>query len=144
MNNSKVPEGINKWNWGAFLLTPFWLLSHQEWVGLICWLPHLIFNINLALLMSSHNKLLGANLIIFTIVVRPILFIVYICVALYFGVYGNVRFWGKTNLTSVKEFRIHQRKWAIGGICFGIPYSLLNFYLWERFIDWEYFIINQY
>lgn len=34
-----VPEEIQGWNWGAFLLAPFWLGSHRIWIGFIALVP---------------------------------------------------------------------------------------------------------
>ncbi|CAN1208613.1 hypothetical protein TUMEXPCC7403_00230 [Tumidithrix helvetica PCC 7403] len=62
MTVNKISESIGGWNWGAFFLTPFWALSNQAWLGLICWLPHLILNLILAILMSNQKNLIGAVL----------------------------------------------------------------------------------
>ncbi|CAN1213499.1 hypothetical protein TUMEXPCC7403_25055 [Tumidithrix helvetica PCC 7403] len=142
MNADEIPKGIDGWNWGAFLLTPFWSLSNQAWLGLICWLPHLILNLTLAILMSSQKNLLGTALNILGLW-KFLFFVVYFGVAIFLGTYGNHISWEKTNWSNVQEFRAYQRHWAIAGICFGIPYSLLNFYLWERFTDFAYYIVNQ-
>lgn len=34
-----VPEEIKGWNWGAFLLTPFWLISNRVWIGIFAFVP---------------------------------------------------------------------------------------------------------
>jgi hypothetical protein len=34
------PAGVPGWNWGAFLLTPFWAIAHQVWIGLLCFVPY--------------------------------------------------------------------------------------------------------
>ncbi len=34
-----VPEEIRGWNWGAFFLTPFWLVSNRVWIGLFALVP---------------------------------------------------------------------------------------------------------
>lgn len=34
-----VPEEIQGWNWGAFLLTPFWLVSNRVWIGIFAFVP---------------------------------------------------------------------------------------------------------
>ncbi|WP_066377541.1 MULTISPECIES: serine/threonine-protein kinase [unclassified Anabaena] len=43
INNTteQVPEEIQGWNWGAFLLPWFWLWSNQVWVGLFCFVPQI-------------------------------------------------------------------------------------------------------
>lgn len=34
-----VSEQIKRWNWGAFLLTPFWCIRHRIWHGLLLFIP---------------------------------------------------------------------------------------------------------
>jgi serine/threonine protein kinase len=34
-----VPEEIKGWNWGAFLLSPFWVLSNRVWIGVLTYVP---------------------------------------------------------------------------------------------------------
>jgi hypothetical protein len=146
MNHSRIPAGVNAWNWGAFLITPFWALSNQVWIGLICWIPHLIFNINLAILMSSQYKSLGYNLLFATGMLglaKFLFFVVHFSMAVFLGRYGNIYSWRKNNWISVQIFQVYQKNWTIVGICVGIPYSLLNLYLWERLTDFAYYIINQ-
>ncbi|MBD1919846.1 serine/threonine protein kinase [Microcoleus sp. FACHB-831] len=33
LSNGSVPAEILGWNWGAFLLAPFWSMSHRVWIG---------------------------------------------------------------------------------------------------------------
>jgi hypothetical protein len=35
-----APPQILGWNWGAFLLTPFWSIAHSVWIGLLCFVPY--------------------------------------------------------------------------------------------------------
>ena len=35
-----APPQVVGWNWGAFLLTPFWSIAHQVWIGLLCFVPY--------------------------------------------------------------------------------------------------------
>ena len=34
-----VPAEIKGWNWGAFFLTPFWLVSNRVWIGILALVP---------------------------------------------------------------------------------------------------------
>lgn len=34
-----IPVQIRCWNWGAFLLTPFWCIRHRIWLGLLLFIP---------------------------------------------------------------------------------------------------------
>jgi len=36
-----VPQEIQGWNWGAFMLAPLWCLTNQVWIGLISWIPYI-------------------------------------------------------------------------------------------------------
>lgn len=38
-SSALVPPEIKGWNWGAFLLAPFWPFSNQVWIGLLSWIP---------------------------------------------------------------------------------------------------------
>jgi hypothetical protein len=33
-----VPPEIKGWNWGAFILSPFWPFSNKVWIGLLTWI----------------------------------------------------------------------------------------------------------
>lgn len=35
----EIPLEIKRWNWGAFLLTPFWCIRHGIWQGLLLFIP---------------------------------------------------------------------------------------------------------
>lgn len=40
MNNQiEIPLKIKRWNWGAFLLSPFWCIRHGIWQGLTLFIP---------------------------------------------------------------------------------------------------------
>ncbi|MEA5507306.1 serine/threonine-protein kinase [Halotia wernerae UHCC 0503] len=38
-NHEVVPDEIQGWNWGAFLLPWLWLWTNQVWLGLFCFVP---------------------------------------------------------------------------------------------------------
>lgn len=44
-----VPAEIKGWNWGAFLLSPFWLVSNRVWIGMLAWMPIVGFWMAIAL-----------------------------------------------------------------------------------------------
>ncbi len=35
-----IPPEIQGWNWGAFLMSGFWCLTNQVWIGLLSWIPY--------------------------------------------------------------------------------------------------------
>jgi serine/threonine-protein kinase len=87
----KVPEEIHGWNWGAFFLPGFWCLTNQVWIGLIAWTD---------LSMVTLPVTLGMT--------WPIM-------AVILGVKGNEWAWKSRPWNSVKQFKRHQRLWAIAG-----------------------------
>ena len=38
-NQVVVPDGIKKWNWGAFAFTFFWGIGNQVYISLLCLIP---------------------------------------------------------------------------------------------------------
>jgi serine/threonine-protein kinase len=87
----KVPEEIQGWNWGAFFLPGVWCLTNQVWIGLIAWTDLSIITLPVTLGMTW-----------------PIM-------AVILGVKGNEWAWKSRRWNSVKQFKRHQRLWAIAG-----------------------------
>lgn len=85
-----VPEEIQGWNWGAFLLGPFWLVSNRVWLGFLALVP--IFGFWMAIAL---------------------------------GVKGNEWAWKSRRWQSIKQFKTHQKRWAIAGIVFGTSVNLI-------------------
>lgn len=50
-----MPEEIKGWNWGAFLLAPFWLLPNRVWIGLLAWVPFVGFWMAIALGVKGNE-----------------------------------------------------------------------------------------
>lgn len=46
-----VPQDIKGWNWGAFLLAPYWPFSNQVWIGLLSWIP--LVGVVMALILGA-------------------------------------------------------------------------------------------
>jgi serine/threonine-protein kinase len=87
----KVPDEIQGWNWGAFFLPGFWCLTNQVWIGLISWADLSVITLPLTLGMTW-----------------PVM-------AVILGIKGNEWAWKSRRWTSLKEFKRHQRLWAIAG-----------------------------
>lgn len=49
-----VPEEIKGWNWGAFFLSPFWLISNRVWIGFLALVP--IFGIWMAIALGIKGN----------------------------------------------------------------------------------------
>ncbi len=50
-----VPEEIQGWNWGAFLLGPFWLVSNRVWLGFLALVPIFGFWMAIALGVKGNE-----------------------------------------------------------------------------------------
>jgi serine/threonine protein kinase len=50
-----VPEEIRGWNWGAFLLTPLWLVSNRVWIGLLALVPIVGFPMAIAMGIKGNE-----------------------------------------------------------------------------------------
>lgn len=49
-----VPHEIQKWNWGAFLLSPYWCITNQVWIGLISFIP--LINIPMFVILGAKGN----------------------------------------------------------------------------------------
>ena len=50
-----VPEEIKGWNWGGFLLAPFWPVSNRVGIGLLAWVPVVGFWMAIALGVKGNE-----------------------------------------------------------------------------------------
>lgn len=50
-----VPEEIRGWNWGAFLLTPLWLVSNRVWIGFLALIPIVGFPMAIAMGIKGNE-----------------------------------------------------------------------------------------
>jgi serine/threonine-protein kinase len=84
----QVPDEIKGWNWGAFLLAPFWLFPNRVWIGLLIWIPSI--NWWMVCLNLAMPFILGAK--------------------------GNEWSWKSRKWSSGSAFKAHQRAWTIWGL----------------------------
>lgn len=83
-----VPDEIQGWNWGGFLLPGIWCLSNRVWIGLVAWVdPTLVLSLGMP----------------------------WLTMGVILGVKGNEWAWKSRQWRSVSEFKAHQRAWAIAG-----------------------------
>jgi serine/threonine protein kinase len=111
-----VPVEIRGWNWGAFLLAPYWSLANRTWIGLWCLLFPTVGLWFLNLLGILHPSL--------TVLFYGIGFALELGIMLFLGRKGNRLAWQNTPWRSITQFKSHQRKWAIAGILIGMPIYL--------------------
>lgn len=87
----KVPDEISGWNWGAFFAPGVWSITNHVWIGLISWTD-------------------------FSLVTTVVTFgMTWPIMAVVLGVKGNEWAWKSRRWKSIKEFKRHQRLWAIVG-----------------------------
>ncbi len=86
-----VPKEIQGWNWGAFFLPGFWCIPNRVWIGLLAWTDFSLITVLFTFGMTW-----------------PIM-------AVILGVKGNEWAWKSRRWQSVKDFKRHQRMWAIAG-----------------------------
>ena len=86
-----VPKEIQGWNWGAFFLPGFWCIPNRVWIGLLAWTDFSLITVLFTFGMTW-----------------PIM-------AVILGVKGNEWAWKSRRWQSVKDFKRHQRLWAIAG-----------------------------
>jgi hypothetical protein len=141
-NYNYLKEDLNYWNWGAFLLTPFWSLSHQIWIGLFCWLPHFFIHLSIGILISGKYDSWGVTLLKFLVILRPIFIIMYLGIAITLGFQGTSKALKKSESMDIRIFKAIQTRWTLAGILIGIPYTAVLFYILFMSIDVLYFIVN--
>lgn len=123
-----VPKEIRGWNWGAFLLAPYWSLTNRVWIGLLCWLTGgtwLAVRI-LAFTNPLYLKLFLAANVLVEVGLMALL-----------GWKGNEWAWKSSQWRSIQHFKKHQRTWAIAGLLIGIPFFWFS--LWQKY--WLIFFI---
>jgi len=84
---AKLPAELEGWNWGAFLMTLWWSLSHKAWLGLLV--------------------LLGA--------VPRIGWFAALVVHIVFGINGNLWAWQNRRWDDIEHFKATQRIWMWWG-----------------------------
>lgn len=89
------PDCINKFNWGAFVLLPFWGLGNGKPYLFFLYLPSIILHEN---------------------VISTIISIIFLFISIYYGINGNKKSWTGKNWISIEVFDRVQRRWNIAGI----------------------------
>lgn len=51
---ARIPQGIRGWNWGAFLLSWIWGISHSVWISLLCFVP--LVNIVMVFVLGARGN----------------------------------------------------------------------------------------
>ncbi len=105
------PDLARKWNWGAFLLTPFWLGAMRLWNYFIGFIVIMVGLTILGVLVHTLDHLTNIASFVFGIVIAR---------------QGNRLAWQSRNWRDEAEFRAVQRTWGIwGGILTGVALLLV-------------------
>jgi hypothetical protein len=54
MMAGSLPDELRGWNWGGFLLAPFWAIAHGQFIGVLAFLP--LFNIIFAFYFGAKGN----------------------------------------------------------------------------------------
>lgn len=105
------PSNINSFNWGAFVLWPFWGLGNRMSYTFI--LGILVAFIGLFLPLIIFDDFTDDfSYRISTMILIPLVF------SVYYGVNGNMLSWKKKMWNTVENFEDEQSAWNIVGIIF--------------------------
>jgi serine/threonine protein kinase len=114
-SKTPIPKEIIGWNWGAFLLTPYWALAHRTWIGLFSLAATSSWGI--LYFFSFGNPWIFKAMLAVSLATE-----LWIMVKL--GRQGNQLAWQKVFWQSTSQFKAHQRNWAIAGFFIGVPFVL--------------------
>lgn len=99
IENEKIfPKNLNSFNWGAFLLGPWWCFGNKQ--------------AGLGVIMICLNGISGIFLILGILAV-----IAYFVLSIILGIKGNKMAWRDKDWKSTEHFERVQRNWTIAGIC---------------------------
>lgn len=93
------PELKGRWNWGGFLLTPFWGIGNRVWIALLAF--------------AGFIPMVG--------------WIIGLGMAIYMGVKGTELAWQNKTWDSVEHFKAVQRNWTIAGVVVAVLFFVLGF-----------------
>jgi hypothetical protein len=110
----ELPEAIRRrrFNFGAFLMTPIWLLLHGRiWTGVLLILLHIVTNVTAT--VAPPAGFLG--------------FLLSIALSVYFGLRGYRIAWrDRGYYDTVEDVKRRERKWAVLGIAVAIIFWTLQ------------------
>ena len=104
-----VPDGIKRWNWGAFLIPWIWAIGNKVWIGLLALVA--------AAGLMTENVLSWNDIVLPCEGVLAVLFLLtWLVLAIVLGIKGNAWAWQSRKWRSVESFRRAQRIWAYVGL----------------------------
>lgn len=153
----------NQWNWGAFLLCPFWCVRYQVWLGMISILPTILISLMSLISLGSFSLLLlvlkiklhsllsgvvsaillcliyvsgGVFLLAGKNMTMIILTFSYFITSVSMGLKGDKLAMKKMNREQdIQRFKLEKRIWMSLGLLFFIPVDIMIFYLTEKSVS---------
>jgi len=130
-----IPDTARKWNWGAFLLGPFWALGNRVWIGIISLIPLLFSTFAFITTFILHRPiflylaqilLMNEDNLIFIYV--QICSSFYILCLLVLGLKGGSMSWENNLWADVEDYLNFQEGWIVWGFVLG-PLVFISFIL---------------
>ncbi len=127
--NTKItssPEGIFKWNWGAFFFTWLWGIFNGYFIPLYVFIGYVFLLIILSTIgvVTKYNGIYVINIIL------TFVFLVYISfLAYYLGHKGYQISWKNKKWIDLDSFYKTQKKWTIAGIIVAVLYFVITLVL---------------
>ena len=123
------------WNWGAFLLCPFWCLCHHVWIGLISVVPMILIS---SMTLVSFLPVYQTGLLFFRLGIERInicLILFHLLVSVMVGIKGDK--WAKETriYQNIDTFNSQQYVWCIFGLFLSIPINFQLFYSTYQLMD---------
>ena len=153
----------NQWNWGAFLLCPFWCIRYQVWIGVISIFPVILISlmslISLGsfslLILSLKSKLPSLLSGIISVFLFCLLYIsgnifllmgknttigivisLYVIGSVIMGFKGDKMVLEKMSETKdIQKFNFEKKGWLLLGLLFSMPTNIILFYLTEKSVS---------
>ncbi len=109
VNVKPFPPELNKFNWGAFLLSWIWGIFHQKWITLTMLATPILCGI------LSIIPLVG--------LLTPF---IPLGLGIWFGIEGNKWAWESKDWASVEQFNEYEKKWAFWGVVVAVVATVLS------------------
>jgi hypothetical protein len=156
----RLSRKFNNWNWGAFLLCPFWCIRYRVWIGTISLFPAIVISLMSLISLCSFyllaftfemklpsllSRLISSILFCFiyisgglffylgktTTTIASILF--YMAFSFLIGLEGDKLAIRKMSTDqNIQEFNLAKYRWLCLGLVFFLPLYIVIFYLTEK------------
>jgi serine/threonine protein kinase len=128
---AKLPAKIARWNWGAFLLAPFWSIGNRVWIGTISLFSVFIISVLFPFFFfcAKPETIDKLRFIFENRVIIYVIVLVHFVTMIVLGIKGNKWGWKSTYWKSIEQFHKHQKGWLVAGVLLGLPSNILSLML---------------